>query len=126
MGAGKSCFVRALAVAAGADPHAVSSPTFVLVHEYEGRWPVYHFDVYRLGRSAEFLDLAPDEYFASPGWSVIEWAERVAEFLPAERLEIRIRPTSATAREFTFVPHGGEYEASLGRLPIKLAAEKWA
>src|SRR5438552_539445 len=86
LGAGKTRFVQAAAAALGVEPREVVSPTFVLVQEYQGRMPVYHFDAYRLGGNDEFRDLGADDYFASPGVSFVEWADRVEEGLPAERL----------------------------------------
>src|SRR5437588_10296864 len=65
LGAGKTHLVRAVAEGLGiADPGAVSSPTFVLIQEYDARLPVYHFDAYRLHGEAEFFDLGAHEYFA--------------------------------------------------------------
>src|SRR5690242_19678637 len=84
LGAGKTRLVQSMAAALGVDRREVISPTFVLVQEYQGRRPVYHFDAYRLAGADEFWSLGPDEYFAAPGVSVIEWAERVAACLPAE------------------------------------------
>src|SRR5215470_13411924 len=84
LGAGKTHLVRAIALGLGlADGRLVSSPTFVLIHEYDARLPVYHFDAYRLKDEAEFLDLGVYEYFAARGVCLVEWADRVETILPA-------------------------------------------
>src|SRR5271167_1039109 len=68
LGAGKTHLVRAIAEGlAIADSRAVSSPTFVLIQEYDARLPIYHFDAYRLRGPAEFVDLGVHEYFAAGG-----------------------------------------------------------
>src|SRR5712691_11376053 len=67
LGAGKTHLVQAVAGAAGVDPRDVTSPTFVLINEYRGRRPVYHFDAYRIQDDDEFLQLGPDEYFEGQG-----------------------------------------------------------
>ncbi len=100
LGAGKTRLVRAIAQAAGIDPAAVSSPTFVLLHEYEGERTIYHFDAYRLKNEEEFLQLGPEEYFAREGLCLIEWAERVENVLPKNHAEIRIEVLGETEREF--------------------------
>src|SRR4051812_40721303 len=64
LGAGKTRLVRALAEALGVDPRAIASPTFVLIHEYEGKIPVYHFDAYRLGSPDEFDALGASDYWS--------------------------------------------------------------
>ena len=91
LGAGKTRLVQAIAAACGVDRREVVSPTFVLVHEYRGRQPIYHVDAYRLRDDDEFLQLGVDESFGPPNLVFIEWAERVADCLPEERLEITIR-----------------------------------
>lgn len=106
LGAGKTRLARAISVALGVNPSAVSSPTFVLIHEYEGVLPIYHFDAYRLKNASEFLDLGADELMNDNSVCLIEWADRVAQFIPEDRLEIAIAITSTSARKFNIVANG--------------------
>ncbi|HEX2476978.1 MAG TPA: tRNA (adenosine(37)-N6)-threonylcarbamoyltransferase complex ATPase subunit type 1 TsaE [Lacipirellulaceae bacterium] len=102
LGAGKTRLVQAVATALGVPPGNVTSPTFVLVNEYTGgRLPVYHFDTYRLKDEDEFLELGPGEYFDANGLVFVEWADRVINLLPNERLEIEIEVTGETERRIT-------------------------
>jgi tRNA threonylcarbamoyladenosine biosynthesis protein TsaE len=102
LGAGKTRLVQAVAAALGVPLGNVTSPTFVLVNEYAGgRMPIYHFDTYRLKDEDEFLELGPGEYFDSEGLVFIEWADRVAELLPDERIEIEIEVTGETQRRIS-------------------------
>lgn len=102
LGAGKTRLVQAVAAAYGVGRETVTSPTFVLVNEYRGgRLPIYHFDTYRLKDDDEFLNLGPDEYFDGNGITFVEWADRVASLLPAERIEISIEVTGDSARQIT-------------------------
>jgi tRNA threonylcarbamoyladenosine biosynthesis protein TsaE len=72
------------------------------VNEYRGgRMPVFHFDTYRLKDEDEFLALGPDEYFESPGLTFVEWADRVANLLPRERVEITFDVLDQTKRRIT-------------------------
>ncbi len=82
LGSGKTRLVRAIAEALGADPARIGSPTFVLIHEYEARLPIYHFDAYRLASPDEFEAIGADEYFRGEGVCFVEWADRVADLLP--------------------------------------------
>jgi tRNA threonylcarbamoyladenosine biosynthesis protein TsaE len=90
LGAGKTTLTRAIAEGLDADPKLVASPTFALVHEYPGRLPIYHFDVYRLDNVQAFLDLGVDEYFNGGGVCLIEWADRVAAALPNDAYKITL------------------------------------
>ncbi len=106
LGAGKTRLVQAIAAAAGVPPDEVTSPTFVLIHEYPAKIPIYHFDAYRIRDEDEFWELGVDEYFAGSGWCLIEWAERVINCLPKDRLQITIEPTGEDSRRFVIVGLG--------------------
>ncbi len=118
LGAGKTRFVRAAAEGLGVVNVTVNSPTFVLIHEYEGRLPVYHFDTYRLKDIDEFLELGADEYLHSSGVCFIEWAERVLEALPRDRLDIRIESRGETSRSFELQSRGPKSEAVLNAISL--------
>ena len=109
LGAGKTRLVQAIAATVGVERRAVVSPTYVLVQEYAGSKPIYHFDLYRLRDEDEFLELAPDEYFARGGWTFLEWASKFPRCLPAERLDITIDVLGETSRRFTLTAHGAAY-----------------
>lgn len=100
LGAGKTRFVRALARALGVEEGAVASPTFVLIHEYAGRLPIFHFDTYRLTSADAFEDLGAAEYFEAGGVCLIEWADRVADRLPPVHWRITIEVLGPTSRRF--------------------------
>jgi len=123
LGAGKTRLVQAIAAGLGVDPRDVLSPTFVLVHEYTGRMPIYHFDAYRLRDQQEFLDLGPEEYYEQPGITLIEWADRVADCLPDERIEVQIQMTGPQSRRFALAARGAKLEKVLDRLAARLGAE---
>lgn len=82
LGMGKTAMTRGLARGLGCDGR-VTSPTFTIVNEYEGRTPLFHFDLYRLGSSDELYDIGWDDYLARGGICAVEWSERVSEALPA-------------------------------------------
>ena len=98
LGAGKTTLVRAIVDGAGGNPAAVTSPTFVLVQEYEGRFPIAHLDVYRLKSNQEFLDLGIHELIPD-ALLIVEWADRVRDQLPPDRLEICLLYTSPSPRD---------------------------
>jgi len=87
LGSGKTCLTRG--ICQGLDvSEDVTSPTFVLINEYRGRLPVYHFDFYRLESLDEIWNLGIDDYINNDGICIIEWAERGIQLLPEQRIEI--------------------------------------
>jgi tRNA threonylcarbamoyladenosine biosynthesis protein TsaE len=101
LGAGKTRLVRAIAEALGADPTVIASPTFVLIHEYDGRLPVYHFDAYRLPNADAFDALGAADYLYSAGVCLVEWADRVSDRLPPESWMIHLEHAGPTQRRAT-------------------------
>ena len=108
LGSGKTRFIRALCSGLGIDVSAVNSPTFVIMQLYtDGRIPVAHFDTYRLGEVDEFVSIGAEEYLLSQDWlCLIEWADRITEVLPEDRVIINIQQVAECSRAFQFVGTG--------------------
>ena len=106
LGSGKTEFVHGLAEGLGVPPQLVSSPSFTLVHEYPGRIPLVHLDLYRLEDLPS--ELLPDleEYLAGDRVVVAEWARRLAPLLPGDYLEVDLEITGEDDRHLTFTGHG--------------------
>ncbi|WP_018130950.1 tRNA (adenosine(37)-N6)-threonylcarbamoyltransferase complex ATPase subunit type 1 TsaE [Effusibacillus pohliae] len=115
LGAGKTTFTQGLAKGLGVE-EPVSSPTFMLIREYEGRLPLYHMDVYRLGEQAGSEDLGIEEYLYGDGVSVIEWAEFVQPLLPDDYLQVTIRKTGESERRIEIAGHGVRFARMLEEL----------
>jgi tRNA threonylcarbamoyladenosine biosynthesis protein TsaE len=101
LGAGKTRLVQAIAAGLGVAREDVVSPTFVLCQRYDGKTTIHHFDAYRLRDEDEFRELGALELMETAGLTLIEWADRVADCLPDERIEIQIEVTGLTTRRFT-------------------------
>lgn len=107
LGAGKTTFIRALAVALNHDPREVSSPTFVLAHEYTApnATTLIHIDAYRLSTDDDEALLGWDELLRADAIAAIEWPERIPEeWLPTEHFRIRIEHIAPTERHITITP----------------------
>ncbi len=101
LGSGKTCFVQGFARAMGVE-EPVTSPTFALVHNYAGRVPILHADLYRLVSEHEVLDLGIDESLADGAIALVEWGDIAANVLAPERLTITISDIDENSRDFAF------------------------
>ena len=114
LGVGKTHLTRAVAEGLNVrNPVAISSPTFVLIHEYVADLPIYHFDAYRLVSSRDFTELGVEEYFLGDGVCLVEWADRVPDAMPTELLTITIERIDEQRRRFHIRANGLRYEAML-------------
>ena len=101
LGSGKTQLVKGLVAGLGSGA-AVTSPTFTILHEYSsGRFPVYHFDFFRLEDRQSVARLGLDDYFFGDGVSVIEWADRFPEFIPGQARWILFEIKSENTRAIT-------------------------
>jgi len=100
LGAGKTVFTKGIAKGLGVrNPRYVNSPTFVLIKEYKGRLPLYHFDLYRLN-TTNILDAESyEEYFYGDGVTVIEWADKIRKLLPPKYVEVRLAVAGESRRK---------------------------
>ena len=115
LGAGKTTFTKGIGKGLGVKK-IINSPTFTIVKEYQGRWPLYHFDAYRL--EGENEELGFEEMFENDGVCVIEWPMYIQDILPQERLEIHMTKNSDQTRRMTFVPYGEKYQQLLEEMKI--------
>ena len=98
LGAGKTTLIQGIAEGLGVKDY-VTSPSFIIINEYQGRFPFYHVDLYRLDEGAEVLDLGIEEYFDRGGVCVIEWAERLGGLKPKLCHEIEIEIVTENERK---------------------------
>jgi tRNA threonylcarbamoyladenosine biosynthesis protein TsaE len=119
LGSGKTTLSRAIAEGLGVvDVRVVTSPTFVLIQEYPGRLPIYHFDAYRFRAEGEFADLGVDEYFEGDGVCLVEWADRVPGCLPRDHLRVTLTVTRETSRRATVEATGTRHATVVDGLSV--------
>jgi tRNA threonylcarbamoyladenosine biosynthesis protein TsaE len=125
LGAGKTTLTQHLAHAlgVGADQY-VSSPSFALLHEYSGRLPVYHMDLYRLGDEDDVEAAGLLDFIEQQGVAIIEWPDRLGSLMPEERLVIHIDILPDRTRQLTLEPWGDSWRQKLCRVTQQLTALK--
>jgi len=122
LGAGKTHLIKGVAVGLGmADDRLVNSPTFVLVNEYEGRFPLFHLDAYRLAGAGEMAALGFEEMCDGRGFVVVEWADRVAEVFKPETLWVELSVTGERRRRFILRTGSSE----LGQRLARAGLDRW-
>lgn len=90
LGSGKTVFTKGIAEGLGVkNARYVNSPTFVIIKEYKGQLPLYHFDLYRLDYRTSLDEMNCEEYFYGDGVTVIEWADKMRKLLPKKYIEVR-------------------------------------
>ena len=100
LGVGKTVFNKGFAEGLDIEDN-IDSPTFTIVQEYlEGRIPLYHFDVYRIGDISEMDEIGYEDYFFGEGVCLIEWASRIEELLPESAVHIKIEKDLAKGFEY--------------------------
>jgi len=103
LGAGKTTLVRGIADGLGIDPDEIHSPTFVLIHEHDGRLPLYHVDAYRVGDPDELVEVGLLEYLNGNGVTLIEWGAQVRTLVPDDAWEIRLHHVDEGRRRIELV-----------------------
>jgi len=122
LGAGKTCLTQGIAWGLGITEY-IMSPSFVIMREYLGRLPMYHVDLYRLENAVEIADLGLDEYFYGRGLSVVEWADRAVNLLPADNLTVAMEHVSLDKRVVGLKTNGKRYEVLVDSLRADLERE---
>lgn len=106
IGSGKTVFVKGLAMALGLDATLVTSPTFTLIHEYPGKTPLFHFDVYRMNEKNDVFDIGIDEYFSKEGIVAIEWADKVRHVFLKSYTWVEFSFMEENSRKLNFFGYG--------------------
>ena len=100
LGTGKTTLTKSIAKALDVEEY-VTSPSYTIVNEYEGKYPVYHFDVYRINEVEELYEIGYEEYFFGQGVTIIEWASMIMELIPEEAIKIEIERLDDMERQFS-------------------------
>jgi tRNA threonylcarbamoyladenosine biosynthesis protein TsaE len=108
LGSGKTRWVQGVCQGLGVTGPVIS-PTFTLVNEYRGRWPVYHIDLYRLADVSETLTFGLEDYLYGDGITLIEWADRILDNLPDSYLAVELYHFDDTKRRIILRPHGERF-----------------
>jgi len=101
LGAGKTTFIKGIALGLGVNENDIKSPSFTLVNEYHGTIPLYHFDLYRMKNNSELYEIGWNDYLMRDNIIVVEWGEKAKNFLPEKRVEILMEITGETQRKLT-------------------------
>ena len=111
LGSGKTTFTKGLSLGLGIkSADMVVSPSFVLLKEYKGKIPLYHFDLYRLNKIQDLEQLGYEEYFYGNGLSVVEWAEKAEELLPEDYLKVELSHRKINERLIKITSVGRKYK----------------
>ncbi|MHC4268809.1 MAG: tRNA (adenosine(37)-N6)-threonylcarbamoyltransferase complex ATPase subunit type 1 TsaE [Planctomycetota bacterium] len=125
LGAGKTYITKGIAEGQGVkDRKVVSSPSYVIVKQYLGKIPIYHFDAYRLKSPDEMYDIDCVGFFWGNGVSIIEWADKVMECLPDDFIKITIETVGETSRDIHVSYKGERYGNFMKEMKEKIKCLK--
>jgi tRNA threonylcarbamoyladenosine biosynthesis protein TsaE len=111
LGTGKTHYIKGVAAGLGVErADRITSPSFTLIHEYRGRFPFYHIDLFRLGDEEEAEELGLEEVFAVEGVVAVEWADRIPNLLPEELLWVELVYIEKQTRSISLHGRGKRYE----------------
>ena len=120
LGSGKTTFVKGLAEGLGISSDHVNSPSFVICQEYQGRLPLYHFDLHRMTGETDLqrleIEVGLGEYLDGDGVTAIEWANRASSLLPSDYLEVNFAIRDDGSRQLSFEPKGKRYQRKVNQL----------
>jgi tRNA threonylcarbamoyladenosine biosynthesis protein TsaE len=117
LGAGKTTLVQAIGQGLGVeDSTYITSPTFSILHEYEGRLPLYHMDFYRINRTEELEELGLDEIIYGKGLTVIEWPAILGSRTPMNHLHCKLSTSGSTSRRALLAAQGSGWHALLAEV----------
>ena len=119
LAAGKTTITKGIAKALDIEDD-ITSPTFTLISEYEGKMPLYHMDVYRLDTSEDFINLGTEDLIYGKGVSIIEWSEKIMDILPKNTIILKLEAQEDNSRIITisnfdnkdFIEKVSKYESS--------------
>lgn len=118
LGSGKTTLIKGIARGLNVRQSKVHSPTFVLMNVYHGRLPLFHFDLYRLEGIADISSIGYEEFLYDDGVAVVEWADRMASFIPQEHLSVHLKHKNEQTREISFTAKGERYNKILAKLNL--------
>ncbi len=110
LGSGKTTLVKGIAKGLRVKSRVVNSPSFVLMKEYKGRLPLYHFDFYRIEKPEETYGIGLEEFLFGKGVCVIEWADRIRKILPKQYLRIELKFEDKDRRKIRMIGFGKRYK----------------
>ncbi len=117
LGAGKSRLAQGIAYGLGVERSTpITSPTYTILNEYQGRILLHHFDFYRFQPGEDLRDLGFEEQFADDGICLVEWPERLTDEFASGQLKIALTITGESRREITITPYGSRYEEKIASL----------
>ena len=117
LGAGKSRLAQGIAYGLGVERSTpITSPTYTILNEYQGRILLHHFDFYRFQPGEDLRDLGFEEHFADDGICLVEWPERLTDEFASGQLKIALTVTGESRREITITPYGSRYEEKIASL----------